>query len=145
VAPGRLQPGTPHLDVMALRRIVVPGLICAATVSCAGTAAPGGAGGAFAQGDATGMAPATAEAAAPTARVILKFKDEGVAANSPAVLAALGGVCRCEVAYVRPMSGAAHLVTVRVPPGSSLDEALRRLQADPRVEYADRDSVKRSK
>jgi hypothetical protein len=120
---------------MFKRRVLVLGLACAMTASCASPTEPGR--------DATGPSAPKDAPIPPSARVILKLRNSA-AVDSPAVLSQLGAVCRCELAYIRPMAGAAHVLTVTPSAGVSVDHALSLLRADPLVDYVDRDGVKRT-
>ena len=83
-----------------------------------------------------------ADAAQPAARVIFKLRDPKLVVDAPATLQSLARICHCELGYVRALSGDAHLLTLKPAPGSSADEALALLRANPMVQYADRDRVR---
>lgn len=72
-----------------------------------------------------------------SAQFMLKFKDGRDEQAVRASLAQLSQVAGMDLAYVRPMSGEAHVL--RFPAqatAAQIDQALRALQAMPEVEYA---------
>ncbi len=77
-------------------------------------------------------------------RFILKLKDPHTAVDTPAMLGHLAKVSRSEIVYVRAMSGDAHVLILRTEAGVRADAALQRIKADPLVEYAEPDAVKRA-
>lgn len=108
---------------------------CAAPADPAGTApSPADAAGTSSVSAPAGSSAITGEGL----RIILKLKDARINVDRPEVLARLVASCGCELAYVRPMSGDAHVLVMKTTE-AGYDQALARLRADARVEYVDID------
>ena len=71
---------------------------------------------------------------------MLKFRDGRDEQGARVALPALSRLAGLEMTYVRPMSGQAHVLRFPAETGSDqIEQALRRLRADPAIEYAEPD------
>lgn len=75
-----------------------------------------------------------------TAQIMLKFRDGRDEQAARAALPALSRQAGLGMVYVRPMSGQAHVLRFPAEISSDqMEQALRRLRADPSIEYAEPD------
>ncbi|MEW5838535.1 MAG: hypothetical protein AB1717_06850 [Pseudomonadota bacterium] len=75
-------------------------------------------------------------------RVIIRFKNATTEAEARALLPELNAQLGCDLVYVRPMSAGVHLLRLSSPlDAPAFDSVLRRLSADPAVDYAEPDRL----
>jgi hypothetical protein len=74
-------------------------------------------------------------------QTIVKLRDRNARVDRPDVLRRLTQAAGVEVIPMRPMSGDAWVVRLRVPAGTPYAQALHRLRASALVEYAEPDGI----
>lgn len=77
-------------------------------------------------------------------QLMLKLRRGQPRVDDPATLARLQRVAAAQIVVLREMSGDAFVVRVRPRAGDDIDSVLRRLRADPAVEFAEPDQPVRA-
>lgn len=83
--------------------------------------------------------PASSDVGVPS---LLRFKPASRTVE-PDLLNHLGQAAGARIDYQRAMSGDAHVVTITPLAGRSYEEVLKRLRADPVIDYVEPDAVMR--
>lgn len=110
---------------------------CSAPLAPAGETAP-------APASPAAVAIPAAQPAAGGIQTILKLRDPKARVDTPEMLAQLGAIAGARIAYVRAMSGDAHVVRMTPLQGRTYDAALADLRASRLIDYAEPDATRRA-